>query len=194
MNETEKLIIEKAKNRFERFGYKKTTMDEISKDCRISKKTLYAYFKGKENLFRYLLLDESHKATEEIFAQINGVTDPVEQLKKLVKTAVEYYNQDQLITRILKDEEALYATVLNKEYRQEVEEALIPSIAEIIRQGKKCGKIRDTDVNIAAYIGLKLFQAFSYMRTRDFDQEMKTPGYAVEMLLDQLMYGLIRNH
>jgi AcrR family transcriptional regulator len=112
MNDIELLIMERARSRFDRFGYKKTTMDEISRDCRISKKTLYAYFKDKENLFRCLLLYESHKAQDYIFAQIKDIADPVERVKKLLKTAVEYYNQDHFITRILKDEEALYSTVL----------------------------------------------------------------------------------
>ena len=194
MNETQKLIIEKAKRRFDRFGYKKATMDEISKDCHISKKTLYAYFQDKEGLFWHLLLIESRKAEKEIFAQNKERVEPVEQFKNLVRSAVEYYNKDHLITRILKDEKALYTTGLNKKKRQEMEEALIPFFAEILSQGKECGTIRDIDVKVAAYIGLKLVQAFSYMRTRDFDQEMKIPGYSVEVLLDQLMHGLIREH
>ena len=33
-------IMDMAKARFERFGYKKTTVDEISHDVRVSKKTI----------------------------------------------------------------------------------------------------------------------------------------------------------
>jgi len=192
MNEVEMLIIDRAKSRFARFGYKKTTMDEISRDCRISKKTIYACFKDKEQLFHRLLLYESRIAREYIFAQTRGITDPVERLKKLLRTAVEYFNQDHFLTKILKDEEELYSTVLRKKYRQQVEEALIPPITEILLQGQMSGKIRDVDVNVVAYAGLKLFQSFSYLRTRDFDEDRDNPGYSVEVLLDLIMHGLLR--
>ncbi len=191
MNDTERLIIDRARNRFDRFGYKKTTMDEISRDCRISKKTVYACFQDKEHLFLSLLLHESRLAQEYIFAQTRGIADPVEKLKTLLTTAVEYFNQDHFFTRILKDEEALYSPVLQKKYRQEVEEALIPAITEILLQGQRSGAIRDVDVNVVAYAGLKLFQSFSYMRTREFARDRDQPGYSVAVLIDLIMHGLL---
>ena len=42
-------IMDMAKARFERFGYKKTTVDEISHDVRVSKKTIYC-LRHKRNL------------------------------------------------------------------------------------------------------------------------------------------------
>lgn len=190
MTDVEKLILESAKSRFDRFGYRKTTMDEISRDCRISKKTVYACFKDKENLFLSLLLRESRLAQEYIFAQTRGIADPVEKLQILLKTAVEYFNQDHFLTRILKDEEALYSPVMQKRYRREVEEALMPAITDILAEGQKAGRIRAIDVNVVAYAGLKLFQSFSYLRTRNFAQDRETPGYSVEVLSDFIMHGL----
>lgn len=46
------MIMDKAQHRIERFGFKKTTMDELSRDCGISKKTIYLHFKDKEDLDR----------------------------------------------------------------------------------------------------------------------------------------------
>jgi AcrR family transcriptional regulator len=191
MNDPVQLILDRARSRFDRFGYKKTTMDEISRDCRISKKTVYACFRDKEHLFLSLLLRESRQAQEHIFAQIGDIADPVEKLKQLLKTAVEYFNHDHFLTRILKDEEALYSPVLQKKYRREVEEALMPAITEILVQGQESGRIRAVDVGVVAYAGLKLFQSFSYMRTREFDRDRDRPGYSVEVLVDLIMHGLL---
>ncbi len=41
MDDIKNNILDKAKDRLDRFGFKKTTMDEISRDCKISKKTIY---------------------------------------------------------------------------------------------------------------------------------------------------------
>jgi AcrR family transcriptional regulator len=190
MQHVENLILDRAKSRFDRFGYKKTTMDEISRDCRISKKTVYVCFKDKEHLFLSLLLRESSLAQEYIFAQTRGIADPVEKLKILLKTAVDYFNQDHFLTRILKDEDALYSPVLQQRYRRQVEEALIPAITEILSQGQRIGRIRDIDVNVVAYAGLKLFQSFSYLQTREFSRDREAPGYSVDVLIDLIMHGL----
>ena len=59
--EIKNMILDKAKERFDRFGYKKTTMDEISRDCKISKKTLYELFSDKENLFNSLFCAKARR-------------------------------------------------------------------------------------------------------------------------------------
>ena len=45
-------ILETAHEKFRRFGIRRVTMDEISRDLRISKKTLYQLFPDKEALVR----------------------------------------------------------------------------------------------------------------------------------------------
>ena len=49
-------VFEVAKELFERFGYKKTTVDEIAANAGISKKTLYEIFAGKEKLLSELVI------------------------------------------------------------------------------------------------------------------------------------------
>ena len=40
-------IITAARSRFKRFGYAKTSMQEIAADCRMSAANLYRYYEGK---------------------------------------------------------------------------------------------------------------------------------------------------
>src|SRR5215216_714245 len=48
-------IIEAALKRFAHFGVAKTTMNEIAKDLKISKASLYYYFPDKLNLYAEVL-------------------------------------------------------------------------------------------------------------------------------------------
>jgi len=59
MGEMKHRLFEIAKERFDRFGFKKTTMDEIAMDARVSKKTIYENFKSKEDLFAALFMKEA---------------------------------------------------------------------------------------------------------------------------------------
>lgn len=50
-NERKTQIIKAAAKRFARHGLTKTTLDEIARDLRIGKASIYHYFKSKEELF-----------------------------------------------------------------------------------------------------------------------------------------------
>lgn len=190
MDDVKSLILDKAKERMERFGFKKTTMDEISKDCKISKKTIYEHFTDKEDMFGCLLLRECHKAIEILFSQIGEASDPLERLVLLIRKAIRYFNQDHFITRILKDDE-LFLAFVNRKYHEIIDEEIISIIAQMIREGKQQGKFRDVDERVVAYAGFKLFQAFSYARTGPLRKEPNEEYYS-EVLIDFIVNAIVK--
>jgi AcrR family transcriptional regulator len=190
MNDIKQLILDKARERFDRFGYKKTTMDEISRDCHISKKTLYEQFRDKENLFNSLYVRECRTARNEIFARMGEVDDPLDRLVKLLRTAIEYFNEDNFLTRLLKDDYALFSACFTSEHQRLIDDELISIIAGMINDGKERGAIRAVDEEIVAYAGLKLFQAFSYMRTIRFSAEKENQDYYTEVLVDFIVHAV----
>ena len=187
MNDVKNLILDKAKERMERFGFKKTTMDEISKDCRISKKTIYEHFTDKEDMFKCLMERECHSSIAIIFSQMGDVSDPLERLILLTRKAIEHFNQDHFTTRILKDEE-LFLAFVNRKYHEMIDEEIISMIANIIKEGKEQGKFRDVDERVVAYAGFKLFQAFSYTRTKPLNPDQDY----TEILIDFLVNAIVK--
>lgn len=57
MNKKE-IVIETARKLFSTYGYKKVSMDEIARKSGVTKKTIYTYFKDKNDLIKYFLYDE----------------------------------------------------------------------------------------------------------------------------------------
>lgn len=57
----EEQIIEAARDLFSTYGYKRVSMDEIAKKANVTKKTVYSYFKSKEELLKYCINDEIKK-------------------------------------------------------------------------------------------------------------------------------------
>jgi AcrR family transcriptional regulator len=186
VSDVKNLIFDKAKERMERFGFKKTTMDEISKDCKISKKTIYENFTDKEDMFRCLLLRECHKTIEILMLQVEDVVDPLERLVLLTRKAISYLNQDHFITKILKDD-YLFVAFLNRKYHEMIDEEIISIIAQIIREGKEQGQFRDVDERIVAYAGFKLFQAFSYARTAPLRKDQDYTDILIDFFVNALL-------
>lgn len=68
------LILKVAKERFARYGFKKTTMDEIAADLRMGKPTLYYYYQTKEQIYEAVLkfeIEEFNKNLKEILEDKN---------------------------------------------------------------------------------------------------------------------------
>ena len=102
-------IIKAAVKRFARHGLNKTTLNEIARDLRIGKATIYHYFKSKEVLFYQTLEYDVSLFTEDITQIFNN---PELTLKQRF---IEYFNYKEqvyekykvlydLITRHLREE------------------------------------------------------------------------------------------
>jgi len=191
MDTLKNLILDRAQNRLDRFGFQKTTMDEISRDCKISKRTLYEHFQDKQHLFDCLIEREGRKDLETIFARMGEVPDPLDRLMQLLRTSIAFFSEDIFLTRLLKNDDALFSAMLKGKSQLLITEHLIKIINVIIAEGQEKGRIRlEVNGQIAAYIGFRLFQAFSYMRTIPFDEEKEKQGFYTDALVDFFYHAL----
>ncbi len=92
------LIVESATKFFSKYGFYKTTMDEIAKNIHKAKGVLYYYFKSKEELFNEVLKQELSKVKAELSKITSSGKDSLTILKKyfltrlkLLSTAVNYH-------------------------------------------------------------------------------------------------------
>lgn len=70
-------IVRAAAKRFSRHGFNKTTLDEIARDVRIGKPTIYHYFKSKDELYYSSINFQSSEFIEDIKAIFNNQDLPV---------------------------------------------------------------------------------------------------------------------
>jgi AcrR family transcriptional regulator len=68
-------IMEAAHLLFQRFGYKKTTMEDIAREAGKGKSSLYYYFKTKEEIFRETMLQTASKFVLLTQQEIQKATD-----------------------------------------------------------------------------------------------------------------------
>jgi len=71
-NERKQQIIRAAVKRFARHGLGKTTLEEIARDIRIGKATIYHYFESKDELFFASIKWETDQFIEDIKAIFNN--------------------------------------------------------------------------------------------------------------------------
>jgi AcrR family transcriptional regulator len=83
-------ILEAAERVFQRWGSKKTTMDDIAGEAGKGKSTLYYYFQSKEEIFDAVVIVE----LERIFRKAKELAQETENAKeRLIKYIVESINE-----------------------------------------------------------------------------------------------------
>ena len=79
-----KKIIQAAGRIFSRYGFRKTTMDEIAKAINMGKSSIYYYFKSKEAIFEAVALNEANVLRSNLITALKSVESPVEKMKQYV--------------------------------------------------------------------------------------------------------------
>jgi AcrR family transcriptional regulator len=143
--EIKELILEKAIERFIRYGFGKTTMVEIAKDCGMSAGNLYRYFESKFDIGVGVAQGYISKAEQILkdVVQRPGLnptqrleTFILEKLKFMYAHIVEQPNAQDLVNYILDERWDLV------EQHRNVQNALM---TEILSEGNRTGEFKVTD-------------------------------------------------
>jgi AcrR family transcriptional regulator len=82
--EFKKKIIITAGQIFSRYGFKKTTMDEIASAMKMGKSSIYYYFASKEEIFEAVVLHEANMLRNELTSAIQAGESPIDKMKNYV--------------------------------------------------------------------------------------------------------------
>jgi AcrR family transcriptional regulator len=85
MNITKDQLADCFEKHFNHFGFKKTSVDEVSKELKISKKTIYQFFNSKEEIFQYIVSRIARDYSLEIEQKLTGIMSYHEKLSTLLR-------------------------------------------------------------------------------------------------------------
>jgi len=129
-NERKSQIIKAAAKRFARHGLGKTTLDEVARDIRIGKATIYHYFTSKDDLYFATLKWEC----ENFIEQIKVVLENNELT--LTQKLTEYFAQKEVVSENNKLIHESLLTFFNEksfEHEKEIINWLLTKEAELIK-------------------------------------------------------------
>jgi AcrR family transcriptional regulator len=86
-------IINGAKELFERFGFKKTTMEDIARAIGKSKSALYYYYKTKEDIFEAVVLQEVDEQREQVTEVVKKEESASDKFRMLFISMLEGIKQ-----------------------------------------------------------------------------------------------------
>jgi len=182
-------IIKVAQDIFKRYGFKKSTMDEIALASGKGKSTLYHYFKSKEEVFAAVIEKEGATMFRELNKIITANIDCKSKLKKYIITRMSLIDELANLYSAIKSDYLNHFNFIQK-YRKKYDEYEILFIEQILQDGinKKEFNINEEDTKSYAYgiaTALKGLEIPFFLEDR-----YSKVSSRLDSMLNILIYGL----
>lgn len=141
-------ILSTGKELFWKFGFKRVTIEEISKAAGVSKMTFYKYFPNKQDLAKTILSDIFEENIQKIKGIAEGHESTDKTLRKIMQLKAE--SSKNISDEFIKD---LYANpdLGLQPFMAEMTRKMFDEIITLYEKGKEDGWIRK-DLNIPFFL------------------------------------------
>ena len=188
-DEVRSRIVAVASKIFTRFGFRKTSMEEIAMAAKKGKSSIYYYFNSKEDIFHAVVEKEAEELKKDLNYAIEKVDDPIEKLRTYVlfrmhklKTLTNYY-------AVLKYEYLEHLDFIEK-MRLEYDRNEIRILKKILQDGIDQGKFRVEEPELAA---VAIATAMKGMEIPLFIKKVHgNIEDRLDSLINFLFYGLVK--
>jgi len=188
-NNVREVIINAARGIFSRFGFKKTTMDEIAQAAYKAKSSIYHYFENKEEIFKSVVEKEGAVLKEEIMNAINRENTPQKKLRTYVLTRMYILNRLVNFHQVIKEEYVEYYSFIEK-LREKHYKDEIRMIEKILKEGREGDVFLIKNIEFTAQAILTALKGFEYPLAMETD--VSEIEEKLDNLLEVLFYGILK--
>jgi len=173
---------------FARYGFRKTTVEDIAGKLDRTKGNLYFYVKDKRELYIKTVSFALERWQNRVRDAVAAETGARKQLLVLCRKAVEYLSQDGELRDILKQDPDIFPMFPTVDPYESINKRSIRMITAILKKGIKEKVFRPVDVDKVSQVIFSIYKMViirTYIKADDgFVQEM------FEDTLDLLLNGL----
>lgn len=170
----EKIILTAIKI-FSRNGFKKTTMDDISKALNKGKSSIYYYYGSKEEIFEAVVLYEANQMRNKLIKAMQSVDDPSDKLTKYIFVKMRAFDKLSNYYNAVFDKNLDHFDFIEK-IRMRFDREELAIIRLLIYLGKQRGvfKVDDSEYTaMAIQTMLKGVEVPMFWRKRDLNNNSR---------------------
>jgi AcrR family transcriptional regulator len=182
-------IISTAGQIFSHYGFRKTTMDEIAKALNKGKSSIYYYYKGKEEIFEAVVLNEANILRNELTTAIKSVSSPIEKMQNYVNVRMKSFEKLSNYYNAIFDKNLDHYKFIEK-IREKYDREELAILRLILYDGarKKVFNIVNSEYTaMAIQTALKGFEVPLFWKKREVNIENR-----LNAILNVLFYGIVR--
>ncbi|MEN8155807.1 MAG: TetR/AcrR family transcriptional regulator [Bacteroidota bacterium] len=183
-------IVDVARKIFLRYGFRKTTMEEIATESRKGKSSIYYYFPSKEDIFRAVVEKEASELKERLDRTILTGDPPIDKLKAYILFRLRHVRTLGNFYAAL-NEESLSHLDFILEIRKKFDRDELQIVRGILEEGLDDGSFQISSSKIGAIAIATMMKGLELPLLLSDDHKTDR-GELLDDLIRVLFYGIVR--
>lgn len=142
MSTTSQQIAESFERHVNNHGYARTTLDEVARDLKISKKTIYVHFDGKRDIYAHVVTRQAQREKMRLAASVATLPDYAARVEAVVRSVLDMARVH--IEETSRDEWLHEYEIAADAFR----EATGDLLRELVQGGMDAGEFRTGDASL----------------------------------------------
>jgi AcrR family transcriptional regulator len=182
-------IVGIASEVFAKFGFKKTTVDDIAQALRKGKSSIYYYFKSKEDIFKAVVDKEADALREKINIILNSDMGVVDKVKAYVNTRMQAVQVMANYYTLVNERDVNNLDLVEK-LRAKYDTEEVSVIKSLLSEGVEQNVFYVKDIDLSAVV---LLTAMKGLEVPLFLEHSRTDSLETILndMLDMLFYEIV---
>lgn len=184
------IILSAALHVFSRYGYRKTTLEDISGELNMTAAGIYAYADSKRELYEQTVCFAMLRWQNRVRTAVDAEKSATAKLTVLCNSALNYLAEDSEFGSLLKSDPSIFPMFPAVDPYEEINAASVGIIAEILTLGAKNGEFRELDIKAVSELIFAMYKSFiihAYVQDEVEFIEKNLP-----QTLDLILHGIER--
>lgn len=181
----ENQIIQKARELFTTYGYKKVSMDEIASLSGVTKRTVYSYFKDKDELFGYFVKEELINMKNIVESIENKYTDAFDIIHNSIYEILKYKKNSDFLKVIEREAQNLKTSSAIK-FSNQIDDSMQEYIKLKLEKLIDQNKIKKCNVELCSFLIYTVYMSIIFKWSSDEINEDEITNTITMILKDGL--------
>lgn len=140
-------IFKAALNLFSHYGYKKTTIEDVTSALGMTKSNLYFYVTNKQDLYEKAVGNELRQWRDSISAAVDQTPDVIDKFRIMATASFAYLSDHKQLRQILINDPTIFTLAPEEDRFLEINQGAMNLIRNILTLGIDQGRFIPVDID-----------------------------------------------
>lgn len=156
----EQIILDAALKVFSRFGYKKSTLEDIAGELNMTNTAMYAYAASKRDLYERTVAYVMKRWQSGVQRAVEQKQTAQEKMSALCESALYYLARDAEFCALLKNDPQIFPMFPTVDPYEEINRDSIRMIERVLLFGQETGEFRAVDAPAVSEVLFSIYKNF----------------------------------